>query len=259
MEIKQISYNRLNDYEKLLKICFPGKKFSKEYLNWLYFKNPLGHVVGFDALYKGAVIAHYACIPTKVDNFIGLLSLNSATHPDFRSQGLHVKLAKMTNEYAQNDFDFVIGVANNNSAKNYMNKLDFVSLGKLNLRWGLLARSSTGVRKWTSEEIDWRLNSPKTKFKAFKNSKNNIYMYCYLNKLPIKLKAQVILDHEKFPIAPKKFMLPVGFTVDFNLNSRIIFQLPEILKPSPLILIFKQLNSKKINIKSWSFPDFDAY
>ena len=259
MEIIQISYNRLNDYEKLLNICFPGKKFSKEYLNWLYFKNPLGHVVGFDALYKGDVIAHYACIPTKVDNFIGLLSLNTATHPDFRSQGLHVKLAKMTYEFAQNNFDFVIGVANNNSAKNFMNELDFVSLGELNLRWGVLARSSVGVRTWSSEEIEWRVNSPKTKFKVFKNAKGTTYIYCYLNKLPIKLKAQVTLSNEKSPIEPKKFMLPVGFTLDFNLNSRIILQLPKILKPSPLILIFKQLNSKKININSWSFPDFDAY
>ena len=259
MEINQISSNRLNNYEKLLKICFPGKNFTEEYLDWLYFKNPLGHVVGFDALYNGDVIAHYACIPTKVDNFIGLLSLNTATHPSFRSQGLHVKLAKMTYEYAQNNFDFVIGVANNNSAKNFINKLDFVALGKLNLRWGLLARDSTGVRKWTSEEIEWRLNSPKTKFEAFKNSKGTIYLYCYLSKSPIKLKAQVILDCEKFPIAPKKFMLPVGFTIDFNLNSRVMLQLPELLKPSPLILIFKQLNSKKINVNSWSFPDFDAY
>ena len=107
MEFDQISYKKLEKYENLFNVCYKSNTMTKTYLNWLYFQNPLGPVVGFDAIHEGEVVAHYACIPTKVDNYVGLLSLNNATHPSFRSQGLHPKLAQMTYELASKDFLFI--------------------------------------------------------------------------------------------------------------------------------------------------------
>ena len=259
MEFDQISYKKLEKYENLFNVCYKSNTMTKTYLDWLYFQNPLGPVVGFDAIHEGEVVAHYACIPTKVDNYVGLLSLNNATHPSFRSQGLHPKLAQMTYKLASKDFLFIIAVVNHNSASNYLKKLGFNQIGNLNLRWGRLIRVSTGVKRWTLEELEWRINSPKSKFKLSTSFSNSTYIYCRPRGIPFKLKSHILPESNLLFPESKKKIFSFGFTVDWNRNYKPIFALPKKLKPSPLLLIFKPLTDKKIQVNSWSFPDFDAY
>jgi hypothetical protein len=259
MEFQQISFEKLSQYENLFKICFEHNDLTKNYLEWLYFHNPLGQVIGFDAVEDGKVVAHYPCIPTKIDNYYGLLALNNATHPDFRSRGLHQKLALQTFEIAKKDFFFIIAVVNYNSVNNYLDKLGFNQLGRLNLRLGYLNKHKKGSRKWNQEELKWRINSPKSKFTLHKTFTGDVYIYCRPKKIPITLKSKVNLESPIDYQKTKRPIIPFGFTIDWKINHTPIFYLPQKFKPSPLILIIKQLKGINIIVNSWSFPDFDAY
>ena len=92
MEFKEIDRGNIARHEALFSLCFPLSNLNRRYLEWLYFSNPLGKVVGFDAMDGEILAAHYACIPTRVDGKIGLLALNTATHPLYRSRGIYKKI-----------------------------------------------------------------------------------------------------------------------------------------------------------------------
>ena len=106
----------------LFEACFDWTdKFSFEYIKWQYMDNPNGQVVSYNAFDENNnLAAHYAAIPIKMSfgNEIvpGLLSLNTATHPNHQGKKLFTKLATLTYEKAYDmGYKFVIGVANANS------------------------------------------------------------------------------------------------------------------------------------------------
>lgn len=260
MDVQEINPSRVDQYQKLFLVCFPKSRMSPEYINWLYFQNPLGTVVGFDAIEGDRTISHYACIPTEIDGVIGLLSLNTATHPDFRSQGLHKILAKKTFERWSRNFHFVVGVANAQSAGNFVKHLGFTELGRLNLRYGSLHRPHIGSRSWTSEQIEWRASSPSRKFQKNFVSNNLIELVVHPKGFPFNLKSIVpISSTGTDEILGAKKVERFGFTVDWIRDSRPAVQLPEWFKPSPLVLIFKSLSGTRFEVNSWSFPDFDVF
>jgi GNAT superfamily N-acetyltransferase len=247
-------------YQKLFSVCFPKSKMSVDYINWLYFKNPLGQAVGFDALEGDKVVSHYACIPTVVDGVIGLLSVNTATHPNFRSQGLYKKLAKTTYENWNEDFRFVVGVANAQSARTFVKHLGFTELGRLNLRYGNLNRPQIGSRWWTSKDIEWRMNCPRQKISKEILSTNLIELSLRPKKLPFNLKSIVFVsDAGKNEISEVRDQNRLGFTVDWVRDSKPKVRLPEWLKPSPLVLIFQSFGAVNVELNSWSFSDFDVF
>jgi GNAT superfamily N-acetyltransferase len=98
--------SKLQDYADLLANSFIDFQPSVEYLDWLYFQNPRGSVFGFDAYDGDLLVAHYACIPIKINAFRqnSLLSLNTATHPDYQGRGLFRLLANKTFESAAETF-----------------------------------------------------------------------------------------------------------------------------------------------------------
>ena len=68
-KIKPVSTSseRLILYEKFLSAVFPKRAvITKDYLEWLYLKNPNGAVLGYDAWFGKEIVAHYVCIPRKV-------------------------------------------------------------------------------------------------------------------------------------------------------------------------------------------------
>lgn len=253
----KVSIDKLNQYEVLFEKCFNTKKLTHKYLKWLYFENPLGPAVGYDAIDNGAVVAHYACIPIKIDNQLGLLALNNATHPEFRSKGIHQKLAKKTFTTYKLDYAFIIAVVNYYSLSNYVNKLGFVEIGRLNLRWGKLFRNTDGVKSWSTDEVNWRIKSPKSKISLKKDLRGNYYFVLKYFQLRLKSYANVKLGDS---LSVKKFPnIPFGLTLDWNRNHRPLIKLPERLKPSPLVLILKSFGANQVVVNSWSFPDFDAF
>src|SRR5581483_3671080 len=82
----------LGAYAELLARVFePGPKFTPEAIAWRYRDNPSGTVVGTDAWDGARLAAHYVTCPTEA--FVegrpvkGLLSLNTATDPDYQGRG----------------------------------------------------------------------------------------------------------------------------------------------------------------------------
>jgi hypothetical protein len=257
MDFELIDSKKLSDYEFLFNICFPKSKLSINYLDWLYFQNPLGSVVGYDAYSDGKIVGHYACIPTTIENNVGLLSLNTATHPEYRSKGIYQKLANKTYETWYKEFKFVIGVANSQSASAFVNKLGFEEKGKLNLRFGTLDRPIKGSKAWTIDEIKWRANSPRNMLKTIEVGNGKFEFSVKPTGFPIRIKSLVNLEgceQEDSSSKPK-----LGLTVDWISERKVGLYLPERLKPSPLVLIYKSLDGSEQELSSLSFPDFDAF
>jgi len=258
-DILPIDKNHLEDTVKLLKITFPESKLTYEYLYWLYFENPRGFVQGYNAFSGDTLIAHYACVPIKIDiyHLDALLSVNTATHPDYQSRGLFKVLADKTYESTSQAFSCVVGVANRNSEKAFVRHLGFTKLGNLNLRLGFIARNKVGRRIYDISDLAWRSASPSKKMSIKMLSSGNAIAYSSLYGGLIRLKSEIIVsgsNHDRFSI-PR-----FGFTVDWNRDSHSTFSLPQKLKPAPLTLIFRPLsNGLEPGLTSWSFPDFDVF
>jgi hypothetical protein len=162
LELVQVSKDKLQQYVDLFKLCFPNSSLTLEYLDWLYFQNPQGFVVGYDAINNGRVVAHYACIPIEIEGFSQkcLLSVNTATHPDFQGLGIFKLIAQQTYDTYTRSFSSVIGVANGNSEKTFIEKLGFMKFGNLDLRFGNLVRERNGSRRYSDEDCAWISQCP---------------------------------------------------------------------------------------------------
>ena len=99
----------------------------------------------------------------------GVLSLNTATHPNFQGKGLFTKLATMTYDIVRSSGrSFVIGVANGNSTYGFINKLGFCLVGSLDMKIGFgkikIDDSKSVCRVWQENEIHWRLKNPSANY-----------------------------------------------------------------------------------------------
>lgn len=178
MEIRAVSTSvaALASYEQLFRRCFPGAShLNATYLDWLYARNPAGQVIGCDAWEGDTLAAHYVCVP--VQAMVGgralriMLSLNTATHPDFQGKGLFTRLADATYQAgAAAGVGAVYGVANANSTPGFIRKLGFTLVRPLDARIGVgfiddddarAARERAEFRRdWSREALAWRVANP---------------------------------------------------------------------------------------------------
>ena len=162
----------LQSYASLLSTVFPSTtKYTFEFLKWQYLSNPCGKVVGFDAFYNGQLIAHYVTLPVlySINNitYKGLLSLNTATDTNFQGKGLFTQLANKTYELgAQLGYQFVIGVANQNSTHGFIKKLGFQLIAPLDAYLYFTDNSifQIDANMFTSiidkNTLEWRIKNP---------------------------------------------------------------------------------------------------
>lgn len=273
----------LINYQKLFKLCFPrSKKFTIEYLQWLYSDNPDGSVVGFDAYDSGLLVAHYACIPALVKVLgvprISLLSVNTATHPNYQGQGLFTKLASFTySDAIKNGYYCVYGVANSNSSHGFIKKLNFQLVRSLNAKIGIGALFTPGnsdvslidfERCWNSKSLIWRLKNPSnpvhyeslTGRQCFSASAFGGFISPYA-----ELDQQIVLDDSisSSPRYSPSIKLYLGVESRMNYRRNNYFDIPEKFRPSPLNLIFLPLSGENIKLNpnsiNFSFLDFDVY
>lgn len=260
MDIREISKNDIGQVASLLKESFPNSEMTVEYLNWLYFGNPLGNVVGYNAFKDDELISHYACIPIRVGEFIGLLSVNTATHPNHRSKGLYQNLANLTYDKYKEGFTFVVGVANAQSAPAFLKYLGFQEIGRLNLRVGRIRIPEGTTRVWDANTLNWRLASPKSKYNLVSHGNGIHTVSTRRKRIPLRLRTTVVtrasVEQER---RQQRKISSVGITLDWNRHFKPRIYLPERFKPSPLILIVKFLGQEVFDLDSWSFLDFDAF
>ena len=268
-------------YGELFTACFPATgKFTPAYLEWLYVANPDGPAVGFDAWDGERLAAHYVCVPARAwvegQEVPVLLSLNTATHPDYQGQGLFTKLAAMTYEAgAAQGFDGVYGVANANSTPGFVRKLGFQLVRPLEARIGLgglhhgpkpAARALSFERSWSDAALRWRCANPHNPVSARAGGgKLRFHAPAEGNKLPAyaELDAAVpgFAPRAVAPLSPLRLF--IGLAPDAASNYWNYASIPMRLRPSPLNLIYRSFVARVDRLDpariAFSFLDFDAY
>lgn len=255
--------------ELLSSVFFNTNKFTVDFLNWQYAINPNGKVVGFDAYQGDTLAGHYVTIPVSyfIDGKIrkGLLSLNTATHAEHRGKGLFTQLANRTYEEAKKlGYEFVIGVANQNSTHGFLKKLGFYLIAPLIVKTGIGTinfdknLNYLANPNWTKQSLNWRLTNPEANYF---NNKGNVYSKTDKKGFHAQLFSGTDNELELISKSPT-FKLWIGLAKDLKCRG-LFFNLPKRLKPSPLNLIFKDLNGNlpKINKEDILFEliDFDGY
>lgn len=269
--IEQVKTNEqsLLEIQQLLQLVFEknASKFSLDYLKWQLIENPAGQVVGFNAYKDGMLAAHYETVPVYMiingEKTLGLLSKDTATHPDHRGKRLFTVLAERTYQYAaENGYRFVIGVANAQSTHGFINNLNFKLIGPLDFKIGLgmdiyPQRDFTFMRYWNQELADWRLRNPSMKY--YKNG--NVIVS------PIKVGFKKMVGHNAAKLAslPRLRMRPLNLYIGYgaDLGKGLYLNLPKFIERSPFNLIFRDLTDGSLpemtpNNILFELMDFDV-
>lgn len=271
-----IDDDSLKKVTHLLKTTFPKvSKYTEEFVSWQYAQNPQGAVVGYNAFLNDELAAHYALMPIKSMVFgkeeKGLLSLNTATHPDHRGKRLFPTLAdKSYTQAADQGYSFIIGVANAQSTPGFLKKLDFQFVGRLEakLGFGKLVRNTNNVsvdyqRIWDEASVQWRLSNPELSYKVTNNRVTSSTDQFGIQAILKDFEPEYIVadKHASLGFRPLKVWLGIDHTI--NWKKSFYFDIPLKLRPSPLNLIFKDLTGKDRKFEfsgvQFSALDFDAY
>ena len=239
----------LNETLQLMQMAFVGhaEKFSFDYMKWQYADNPVGPIVGFNAYWGSVLAAHYVAMPIymkiKGKKTLGVLSLNTATHPEHRGKRLFTILAERTYQYAaENGYKFVIGVANAQSTHGFLKHLKFKLIGPLTFKVGTGTiiypkNEYTFTRYWDKEIIEWRLRNPSMKY--YKNGDIIVS--------PIKPGFKKLVYHDSEGLISlnklygRPFNLYIGYGAD--LSKGVYCGIPKFIEHSPFNLIFRDLTN----------------
>jgi len=283
------------EYVRLFAACFPkAVHFTAEYLLWLYRDNPAGAAVGFDAWDGDRLVAHYACVPAAIRlhgrSSSALLSLNTATHPDYQGRGLFTKLASQTYALGESKgYSCVFGIANANSTPGFLKKLDFKLVGALTAKLGIgslqtgWAQSTTGVtftRHWDFASLQWRRNNPSNPVSLVRLMKGAIACRSRGSMIGFSAYAEIacafddrmidqalISDPIRNATASRITLSPLRVYLGSFPNgvfpASTYVNIPAFLRPSPLNFIFrplvKDVSPPTMDGILLSFMDFDAF
>lgn len=268
---------RLQHYATLLGQVFgEGPKFTPQAIAWRYRDNPAGRVVGTDAWAGDQLAAHYVTCPltARVDGVTrrGLLSLNTATHPDFQGRGLFTRLAEATYEAgAAAGYEFVIGVANANSTPGFERKLGFQRVASLAA--GVLLRRPRRFTDaqvqfeslWTPQALAWRLGNPAGDYKAGRSGAlTGVWARTHLPRVRCAAFLPGALPVAAGGGAPLAASLFIGLEPRLDLRRLGFVAIPQRWRPSPLNLIWRALSPAaparlSPGAAAINFLDFDPY
>ena len=257
-EIKQLLFDdgdvSLQKVVNLQNIVYEGKHtFSVNGFRQWYLNNPMGKVISFNAFYGEELVAHYACIPYKMEikgrAVTGLLDMATVTHPEHRGKGLFKKLAQTTYDYAKEQgFEFVLGVANANSFPGYMKYFPFTFVGQLDVKMGLGTQIECDGEKtyrvyWDKSSFDWRLNTCKANYCRKKSAilgQYNSLVQTFMGSYPDAFLDNTNAQDKHWGFRPKLY---VGMGAK---TKSLYFKVPKFIKRSPFNLIFLDLTDGKL-------------
>jgi GNAT superfamily N-acetyltransferase len=267
---------QLDAYCALLNATFATDKFNPAALAWRYRDNPAGTVVGADAWDGERLAAHYVACPleARIDGELvrGLVSLNTATHPDYQGQGLFTRLAEHAYGLGQDaGYGFVIGVANANSTPGFLRKLAFQDAGRLHA--GVLAKlpnrfETAAVQyqgAWREDLLAWRLANPDGRYTtARRGGLTCVWARTHLPLVQCGAFLPYSGDLKGVGNAPMAATLFLGLEPRMQLGRQGFLPIPERLRPSPLNLIWRALGEAapralRPDAVAINFLDFDPY
>lgn len=261
----ETSENSLKNVVDLLDKVFPKTdKFTYDFIKWQYKDNPNGEVVGYDAYADHVLVAHYATIPIVMNLYgherKGLLSLNTATHPDHRGKRLFSILADKTFAFAQDlGYEFVIGVANANSTYGFLKNLGFYFISPLDVKIGFgNYRINTDVKcyvEWSEEAFKWRSSNPSFNYYV----KGDVLFTNKILGVKAALKSLSKREVEYTEKRTEYFFHPMNLYVGLGRVGGMYIDVPSIIERSPFNLIFRDLKGDipKIKKEDISFELFD--
>ncbi|HLZ74967.1 GNAT family N-acetyltransferase [Phenylobacterium sp.] len=266
----------LDAYSALLNATFVTGKFNPAALAWRYRDNPAGAVIGADAWDGERLAAHYVACPleARIDGELvrGLVSLNTATHPDYQGRGLFTRLAEHAYGLGRDaGYGFVIGVANANSTPGFLRKLGFQDAGRLHA--GLLASVPSRFEPaavqyqgaWREDLLAWRLANPDGQYVTAR--RGGLTCVWARTHLPfVRCGAFLPYSGELAAVgaAPLAATLFLGLEPRMSLARQGFLPIPDRLRPSPLNLIWRALSAAapetlKPGAAAINFLDFDPY
>jgi GNAT superfamily N-acetyltransferase len=280
--IVSTSPTELAAVKKLLNTVFPkarSENYSDEFLDWEYNQNPAGKIVGYNAWCGEIIAAHYAGLPmfavVNGKKEKGLLSLNTATHPEHRGKRLFSRLAEKTFRYAfEKEYSFVVGVANANSTYGFVKKLGFqlicplyTMIGKFDIRLPGPEQDLQFYRIWDRATLEWRFfRSPQAYSISCENSQFSLQSRSTVPFLDVfmgKFENRLLPGRR---VSKKAFFPPlmyIGIANPEIIRRLFCLDLPARLKPSPLNLIYKDLKGRNSVFHPdrifFQAGDFDAF
>lgn len=116
----------------LHKLVF-GTEISAEYWLWEYGRNPAGQALIVVAESDEGIVGQYALLPRLMrvgdDISIGSLSVDTMVHPEYRGQGMFIKLAQEAYQLAtRRGIHFIFGFPNGNSYYGFIARLGWAAL-----------------------------------------------------------------------------------------------------------------------------------
>lgn len=242
----------IEDYVELFNKAYgANEKLTKAYLKWLYQANPDGQAVGVDAFLGDELAAHYITVPRSYvangEEVKGLLSLNTATHPNHQRRGLFKRLANATYERGSElGFGFVIGVANAQSVHGFVNGLGFETLGQVRLALFQRPRphqESSAHLATNSDWLRWRLSNPSAEYFTTKGGSGRLIVHA--RRGPISFAIGNVSSHimkgANLQLPHRAFAGLPSLTPIFPKPSGLLVPLK--LQPSPWHVILRPLKA----------------
>lgn len=276
-----ISRERLAGVVALMRRAFPqATKLTATYLDWLYFANPAGPALGYNASDGGRVVGHAAAVPQRVRlrgrRAEAALLLNIATDPDWRGRGLFLRLIEAVIDQARDrGVAAVTGVANQNTIRAYETRLGFQNVAGLDAVVALspervdmaaaLARAELR-RDWDDAALAWRLANPEGPLRIVSGSADTLVVEGASSTPGVRARGVIPRDGLAAP-APRAGRLwpavSLGLTPAGAARRSLALPVPGRLRPSPLRLIYLNTSAPGDRLDPtrilFSFLDFDAF
>jgi GNAT superfamily N-acetyltransferase len=274
-----VSPTGITEVSELLGATFPHLDYlTPRYLTWAYVANPDGEAFGFNAYDGERLAAHYVTQPLRavVDGRAerALLSLHTATRPEYQGRGLFTDLARDTFAAAADaGYGHVIGVANAASTPGFLRKLGFQLVAPLEARVGLGPaprpdpRLQPGYRReWSEAALRWRLDCPGRDYRCERRG-GEVSLHAATGRFGIWVELGS-LEVAVLPAPPpalgfRPLRLWLGLDCGRRFDRAVYGPLPARLRPSPLNLIFLDLTGRGRRLDPgrvrFQVLDFDAY
>ena len=271
------SISNLKSYCELYKNCFNEKKLKLNYLNWLYNKNPTGNFVGIDCFHDGNLIGQVGGIPREFifnqKKVRFLISINVCVDPKYQGKWIFSKMLTRFEKIAKElNFNGIIGISNKAATPFWQRTIKMKKLGALDVFLGFGKLSLNKINKsnynfyscWDKKNLEWRIRNPVNET-YIQTYNNHCSVYSKTNFLFINAYSPLIFFDKnlKLNITKKNYkpIVYIGLISEFK-KTKLLFDLPEFLKPSPLNFLYKSFDPS-INLKKekifFTFLDFDIF
>lgn len=231
----------------LLKVVFPqASHLTPDYLRWMYAQNPDGLAIACNAFSGNELVGHMAGIPVRARvsgaELAGMIVQNGAVHPAHRGRRLqsHISVA-MFEQGVERGHDFSLAIGNKYSTGPLLTR--FAMIGPLEARIGVgtlrrrEGKAPSFERLWSPERLNWRLRNPQ---RLYSVRAGRVYA-------PVGRPGIAALIHENASLAdqgpepPGPLRLFLGSDPGASFAGSGYLQIPRLLRPSPLNLVWRDL------------------